>query len=175
MRWVLIVVGVLAAIVLLAFVVGSMLPATHSASRSVRISRPAADVWAAITDFAGAPAWRDGLQKVELLPPLDGRTVFRETSGFGPLTLIVDSSEPPRRLVTRILDTDQGFGGTWTYVLVDDAGSTRVTITENGEISSPLFRVMARYVFGYEGTLDGYLVSLGRRFGDQVSPAPAGG
>jgi len=167
------VLGALVALVLLAVLVGALLPREHSASRSIVLHAPAAEVWAVMTDFAGAATWREGLESVELLPPQDGRTVFRETSGFGPLTIIVDESTPPRRLVTRILDTDQGFGGTWTYVLAEEGPGTRVTITEDGVIDNPLFRFLARFAFGYEKTLDSYLRALARHFGESGEPGPA--
>src|SRR5262245_38885571 len=103
MKRLLVVLGVLAALLLVVVVMGLLLPQAHRASRSVQLARPPEEVWEVVTDFAGGAGWRDGVTLVEMLPPQDGRTVFRETSDFGPLTLIVDASEPPRRLVTRIL------------------------------------------------------------------------
>jgi hypothetical protein len=43
-----------------------------------------------------------------------------------------------------------------------------LTITERGQISNPVFRFMARYVFGYHATMQEYLASLGRKFGEPV-------
>ena len=40
---------------------------------------------------------------------------------------------------------------------------TVVTITENGEVYNPLFRFMAHYVFGHEGTIETYLRQLSER------------
>jgi hypothetical protein len=40
-----------------------------------------------------------------------------------------------------------------------------VTITESGEIYNPVFRFMARFVFGYDSTMAGYLGALSRKFG----------
>ena len=45
-----------------------------------------------------------------------GREVWEQDAGF-PMRLIIESADPPRRLVTRIdADEDAAFGGTWTYI-----------------------------------------------------------
>ena len=44
-----------------------------------------------------------------------------------------------------------------------DGEGTRVTLTENGEIYNPVFRFMARFVFGYDGTMRTYLDGLEAR------------
>ena len=49
-------------------------------------------------------------------------------------------------------------------------GGARVTITEDGEVSNAIFRFMSRYVFGHTATLDAYLISLARRFGEDTIP-----
>ena len=43
-------------------------------------------------------------------------------------------------------------------------------ITEDGEIYNPIFRVMARFVFGYEGTIAAYLASLQRHLQQTANP-----
>jgi hypothetical protein len=52
------------------------------------------------------------------------------------------------------------------FINVDAVG---VTITEDGEVSNALFRFMSRYVFGHTATLDAYLASLARRFGENTT------
>ena len=39
-------------------------------------------------------------------------------------------------------------------------------IREDGGIYNPLFRFLARFVFGYSGTIDTYLKSLAKKFGE---------
>jgi hypothetical protein len=108
------------------------------------------------------------------LPDRDGQEVWRQKmSGFD-VPLVVLESNPPRHLVTKI-DAGSGaaFGGTWTYELMPDSGATatRISVTEAGWIGNPLFRFLSRFVFGYYGSLDGYLKALGKRFGESVQPA----
>jgi len=40
-----------------------------------------------------------------------------------------------------------------------------LTITENGEVYNPLFRFMARYIFGYEGTIENHMAALKKHLG----------
>lgn len=103
-----------------------------------------------IRNVAQAAQWREGLQKVEVLD--DKR--FREHSKFGAMTYEVIEDDPGRKMVTKIIDRDLGFGGSWTYVLEDAPGGTRLTSTENGEITNVFFRFMARFVFGYTGAME---------------------
>ena len=70
---------------------------------------------------------------------------------------VVEQS-PPSRFVTKIDDPGQPFGGTWTFEIVPvNEGRTRLTITERGEIYNPVFRALARFVFGYTGTMESFL------------------
>ena len=66
-------------------------------------------------------------------------------------------------MVTRIVDDDLPFGGTWTYRLAAAGEGTEVTITEDGEIYNPVFRVVSRFFIGYEATMTTYLDGLERR------------
>jgi uncharacterized protein YndB with AHSA1/START domain len=164
MKWMLIGGAVLVGVVLLALVVGWSLPMKHKASRQGVFRAAPEDVWNAITDVDSFPSWRSDVKKVERLPDRRGAKVWAEDGANGRLTLMVEKSEPARLLVLRIADPDLPFGGTWTYEIAPAAsGTTTLTITEDGEIYNPIFRVMARYVFGYEGTMKAYLASLDRR------------
>ena len=163
MKWLLIIVVVLIGIVALAALVGSRLPRGHSASRQQTFPVAPEAVWSAITDVDAYPSWRSDVKKVQRLPDRDGKPAWIEEGGNGKMTLAVERMEPPRVLVARIADPDLPFGGTWTYEIEPAAGGSRVTITENGEIYNPLFRVMARFVFGYEGTIASYMTALDKK------------
>ena len=79
------------------------------------------------------------------------------------MTFAVDESIAPRRMVVRIADRNLPFGGSWTYDIAPAAGGASLTITEDGAIYNPLFRVMARLVFGYEATMMAYLAAAEKR------------
>jgi uncharacterized protein YndB with AHSA1/START domain len=163
MKWVLITVLALGLVVALAAMIGSRLGQSHRASVSKTFPVPPEVIWSAMTDVAAFPSWRAGVTRVERLPDRNGYPVWMEEGRSGKMTMAVERMEPPRVLVARIADPKLPFGGTWTYEITPDAGGSRLTITENGEIYNPLFRFMARFIFGYEGTIQSYLSSLEKR------------
>lgn len=139
MKWLVRLVGVLVALVGLMAGIGWLLPVGHQATGSAVIEAPPAEVFAAI-------------QNVER---------------SGPITFRVEQADAPTFLRTRIVDPDESFGGTWTYVLVPDAGGTRVTITEDGEVYNPIFRFLSRFVFSQTATIETYLADLRQKLGTQ--------
>ena len=168
-KWISFIVGGLAALVVLAIVIGWFLPVGHTASRTARFQQPPEVVWQAITDYAAIPSWWDWSQKAERLPDREGREVWRETNKFGDaVTMETIESDPPRKLVREIVGEDLPFGGTWTWEIKPVEDGCTVTITEDGEIYNPFFRFMARFVLGYRGTMDTYLTALGKKFGEEV-------
>jgi uncharacterized protein YndB with AHSA1/START domain len=163
MKWLLLALIVIVVLIVIVLVVGWMLPVGHVASRSASLEAPPETVWRTITDVDAFPAWRTGVRKVERLPDRDGRPVWVEDGTTGRITLAVERSEPPHVLVTRIADPDLPFGGTWTYTIRPTSNGCTLTITENGEIYNPIFRAMARFVFGYEATIAAYLDAVANR------------
>jgi len=113
-------------------VIGSLLPREHVASRSKRFARPPAVVYAAIRKLA--------LQEPEMYAIVE--------------------DVPNEKLVTRIVPKDLGYSGSWTYVITPADGGAMLQITENGEVSNPLFRFLSLFVFGHTATMDRYLESL---------------
>jgi hypothetical protein len=135
MKIALLVVGVLVGLIAVIALIGLTLPKNHVASRTVRLRRPQAEVFAACIRYAADPKWRDEL-KLE----------------------IVDS-ESPSKLVTKI-GPGLPFGGTWTYELSTQGDETVLTVTERGEVYNPIFRFVSRFVMGHNATLDKFIASL---------------
>ena len=170
MKWVLIVLGVIVGLILLIGFVGMLIPKSHVASRKARFNQTPEIVFDAITDFQGQTAWRTALAEVERLPDREGNAVWREKSKrTGPLTMMIMTSDPPHRMVSQIVD-NKSFGGTWTYEITLNDRGCELTITERGEIYNPIFRVFARFVFGYTATMENYLKQLGTKFDEVVEP-----
>ena len=169
MLWLWITLGVVGTLVAVVVILGLLQSPRHVASARATYARPPAEVFAAISDHAPQASWRKDLKSLEMLPAQGGRTVFRETTGFGPVTFIVDESVPERRYVVRILDDDLPYGGTWTFELEPKGAGTQLTITEAGEVKVFLFRAMSAF-FSKTATIEGYLRSLGAKFGETVAP-----
>jgi uncharacterized protein YndB with AHSA1/START domain len=160
MRIALYVVGGLVALVLLVAVLGYMLPVKHVASSERTLPASPDTVFALISTPADFPKWRSDVKSVDILTAVDGKPRFRENGSNGPILMEVTEQVPARRLVTRIADTELAFGGTWTFELTPTGTGTTVRITENGEVYNPIFRFMARYVFGHTATQQKYLGDL---------------
>lgn len=167
MKWIWIGMGVLTLLAAAVAMLGYTIPKGHVASRKAVFQAPPERIWELIT---GPPDWRPEVRKFEPLPPRDGRRAWAETDADGQrITFEEIEAAPPRRLVTRIADEKLPFGGTWTYELRAEGGRTTVRITENGEIYNVIFRVAAKYYFGYTATLEGYLKAVGAKLGENIT------
>ena len=172
MKWLPIGLAVVAALVLIVVIVGTLLPRGHVASRTLRVRRPPADVWALITGVDAFTSWRPDVKTVERLPDRNGRPIWKERVSGMDIPLETTESDPPRRLVLRIADPKLPFGGTWTYVIAPTPDGSTLTITEDGFVSNPVFRLMSRLVFGHHATIDAYLKNVAKRFDEE--PALSG-
>jgi hypothetical protein len=139
MKWLLLVVIALVVLVAVVALIGATLPRNHVASRSLALRRPADQVWPVMMQATAAAG-----------VPVD-----------------VVESDPPRRQVTRVKDTEKMFGGTWTITITPSSTGSTVTITEDGWVGNPIFRFVSRYVMGHHATMDGMLKQVAKQFGEQ--------
>jgi uncharacterized protein YndB with AHSA1/START domain len=168
MKYALILGGGLVLVALAVIVLGSMLPVAHHTKREATYRATPGDLFTLITDVKAFPEWRPSVQKVEVLPALNGHPRFREIGRNGSISYEIDSSSPNRLLVTRIADGSLPFGGKWTYELIPNGNSTSLRITEDGEVYNPVFRFVSRFVFGHSATIEQYLGDVGRRLGQSA-------
>jgi uncharacterized protein YndB with AHSA1/START domain len=173
MRWFFAALGILAGFVALAAGVGALLPRAHLASRTLRVRRTPAEVWALITDVEGFPSWRSGVTHVDRLPDRGGRPAWVEHGSSGDIPLETVDAQPPQRLVLRIADPTLPFGGTWTYIVSSTPDGAALSITEDGWVSNVLFRVASRFVLGHHATIDVYLKNVAAKFREK--PQLSGG
>ena len=139
MKWILLTVVIVVALVAVVAVIGALLPRDHLASRTLTTRRPAEELWALVANPAFA---RDAT----------GQDVPVETV----------ESTPPRKLVTRIADPNQPFGGTWTFVITPTPTGSTLTITETGWVSNVIFRFVSRFIIGHHATMDRYLTNVAK-------------
>lgn len=166
-RWLLAAIALFAAVLLLLTLAGSLLPEHHLARASINLDQPADSVWSTIRDLQSYPDWWPQVKAMDRVPGRDRETWSQRDKYGDELPIEVIESEPSRRLVTRIAGEDLPFSGTWTHELTTSVTGTTLTITEEGEIHNPLFRLMARFVIGHHSTLDAYLEALAGRFGEE--------
>lgn len=163
MKWVILIVAIMALAVAAMAIAGSMLPVKHHASRRARFGRPAAEVYAIIS---GPPDWRPDVKASGPLPDVDGRRRWWEQDAHGKKITYELLGSSPSRVITRIADKNLPYGGTWTVEITPAATGADVRVTEDGEVYNVIFRFLSRYAFGYTGTLETYLRNLGARLGE---------
>ncbi len=162
-------VGLMALFMLLAYLVGLRQPIGHTVSRRLRLGQPPQAVWSIIRDHAREAEWNSRIKSVERKPDQDGHEVWRlhfTGAGNPPCTLETVEAEEPTRMVRTIVDDKKVFSGRWEFVITPaDAGSI-LTLTEHGEIPSPLFRGMFRLFANPAMHIDMYLKALAAKFGE---------
>lgn len=170
MKTVLVVVAAVVGLLVLAMLIGTLLPRDHVATVRARYAASPAAIWALIADPATAPSWRPGLKSVEFLSPVDGRPAWRERSRSDSVNYLITEWDPPRRLVSRITSDNLPWGGQWEYSLVPSGPGTELSITERGFVNPALFRFLSRFVFGHTSTMEKYHRALGTKLGEAVGP-----
>jgi uncharacterized protein YndB with AHSA1/START domain len=159
----LIVLGSLVALVLIVAGLGYLLPVAHTATVERPYAASVNHLFAAVATPSDYPRWRRGVTNVEMLQAQQGKPTFREMGSNGPMTFAFDELVPDRRIVSRIADTNLAFGGSWTYEFSPTETGSTLRITENGEVYNPVFRFMARFIFGHDRTMRQFHEDLGRR------------
>lgn len=161
--------GILGVFVGILFLIGASLPKGHFVSSRAGFRQPPERLWEVLVDIDRVPAWRADVKRIERLTERNGRPVWREFWKQGTITFERAEAIPPKRLVVRIADPTLPFGGSWTYELSPSAKGSTLTITEEGEVKNPIFRVFSRFS-DPRAAMDTVLRSLGKNFGEEVRP-----
>ena len=160
---------VIAGLVGVVYGVGISLPEGHVASVRAEFSASPEEIFATVADYRAYPDWRPSVEGIEELPARDGKPAWVELGTTGPLPMEFTESEPPTRLVATILSEGMPFGGRWIFEIEPAAPGATVTITEEGEVYSPVFRFVSRYLMGHHATASLFLSDLGARFDENVT------
>lgn len=170
MRMILYIVMMVAGLILLLLgamgVYGSLLPATHRASVSVEVNRPREEVWRLIDEVGEFPAWLPGIDRVEMMPERERRRVFSQTQGRNVFVLEETVKRAPEMVTRTITDNNRLFSGSWEHRLEDlGGGRTRLTVTEEGTVHSPIPRAMMKLFFGHEFYLKKFAAAVSAKCG----------
>lgn len=167
--------GALAGFVALVAITGFFLPREHHVSRSLKLVKTPPDVvWAAISNHAEDPTWRGDVAATTRLTDAHGHAVWQDQFKNGQrMSYETVESIPNQKLVRLIVDSGGPFGGTWTYSLKPEGAGTRITITEDGWVSNPIFKVVGKFIIGYHSTLETCLKNLAAKLGENGRPEPA--
>ena len=159
MKWLLIIVIIVAAPILIMYLIGYFMPVQHTSSHTVVLTAPPEQIWKILQDHRQYITWRSDVKKIEVKDPLH----WIETTTNGTLSFESEIVKPGATFRSRIVNQNLPFGGSWTYELIPDNGATKLTITEHGEVYNPIFRFMSKYVFGHEATLKKFSADLAKK------------
>lgn len=164
MKIVLIILGVIVGIIVLMVIIGYLMPVKHTASVSAEIKLPANKLYKLITNTKKYTKWRFELKDVKVVNDKE----WVEVSKFGEMGFSFTELEENKKIVATIKpDKSLQFGGSWTYELEpEDEKTTQLTITENGEVYSPFFRFMSKFIMGHKGNLNRFMENLKDEVGD---------
>ncbi|HUS29377.1 MAG TPA: hypothetical protein VMZ53_12750 [Kofleriaceae bacterium] len=146
----LIVVGSIVALVVVMALIGLALPRDHVATRSAVLGAAPADVWREMVAVSQEPRFQQGI------------------------TFEIDEDRPPGsgqagRRVTRIADDKLPFGGRWIYEVAAEGSGSRITITEEGFVKNPVFRLLSATVFKQTATMEKLIRALAAKLGVDVA------
>ena len=166
MKLTLMIIGALAALAFGIYIVGALLPKSHRVSRSALFHAPIERLFALID---GTQDWRPDIVRYEIVSQTANRRMVRETGSDGSVvTYELQQATPPTSLTRRIATENLPYSGTWTYTLHREAGDSVVQITEVGEVYSPIFRFVSRFIMGQHRSIDNYLRALGKAAGEEA-------
>ena len=161
MRTIIFIVAGLALVVFLVMLIGALLPKAHSVTRTVRVALSPDALYTVLADVGQYQSWRHDVKTLQCLADKNGMPVWMEETGGMKIPMRFERMERPSLLVARIDSDALPFSGAWTYRIVPvGPGAADLTITEDGEVSNPLFRFMSRFVFGHRATMDAFLKNL---------------
>ena len=106
-KWILLVVLLLAAVAGIAALIGSRLPREHVAAVRATYAAPPAALWALMGNPSTYASWRTDAKSIELLPPVDGKPAWRETTSNGAIDYVMAESDPggiPSANIQAVLD-----------------------------------------------------------------------
>jgi len=166
MKILLLIVGSLVSLILLVIIIGLMLPKRHVATRAARYHTSPEALFVLIT---GPQNWRpDLLQSVESTDSAGRRFVQETSRNKEVITYELLDIQPPTSVKRKIVTQNLPYSGSWTFTLQPAGEDTLVRITEDGEVSNPVFRFVSRFILGHTATIDSYLRELGNATGQQV-------
>lgn len=169
MKWILYLVILIFLVVGITFLIGYALPEKATISRTITLKQSPQAVFAVLADLPRLAEWNRNTDKVEMLPPVNGKEASRQTfKGGMTMTIVTAESASPHRLVRAMGDDGGPFVGSWTYEISPAESGSKVVLTEEAEFKNPLFRIMTR-IFGQTKYMDEHLQDLAKKFDETAT------
>ncbi len=146
---------------------GSLLPAKHEASASVRLKASPEAVWAVLSAVENYPRWRSDVAAAEVIGSGPVLT-WKEADARGRVMVhALGPGDMPEKWVDKLIKGDLPQGGERVFLIVaDEDGGSRVALTEIAELRDPWARFRVRFVSGYAENLVKLLDDLRKRLAE---------
>jgi hypothetical protein len=161
------VLGAVLILALLAFATSFALPAQTRHTRAIALKQAPEAVFTVLSDVEKFPEWNRNLEKVEILPAIDGKEATRQIfKGGRTMTVVTSESLAPTHLVRSVREISGNITGSWTYEITPTNDGCEVALTEKSHIPNPLLRLTV-WLSGSTHYIDQHLVDLGKHFGEK--------
>lgn len=137
------------------FLWGALLSSEYTADAKIVVAANPPDVWDAVTSPEGQSEWRTSVNSVEHIPH-----GWIEHTPSGKVRVESKLEQPYSRFRIQLEESGADVSGTREFKFESVQGGTRVTVTEQGRVSSPVSRFLLAVVLGYDYTLRQYLGDL---------------
>ena len=139
---------VLIALAGVAYLYARSIPAHQTHTRTTTLKQTPEAIFALLTDLPNFPKWNHNMEKIEMLPPIDGKEATRQTfKGNMTMTIITSESTPPKHLVRSMGDIGGPFEGSWIYDITPTPDGSQIVLTEQSTANNAFFRLMIK-MFG---------------------------
>ncbi len=142
---------------------GFTIPTQYSSSRSQHFDIDPAKLWDTLADYEKYAEWRENVYAIKKLPDKIYYGSWKEIDGEGntyPYRII--RKEPGSLLIIETIKELDTINQTWSFELLTDKNKKGVTlsITEQGEITDLLPRVITHFFTGHDLDTKAYLRSI---------------
>jgi ribosome-associated toxin RatA of RatAB toxin-antitoxin module len=140
---------------------GLFLPKSHKITKTLFLKYDPENIWVYITNVEHYPKWRPSVKKVEVVSTNPaGLTSWQEFYRFNRHTMFqVTEANPYTDLIIKTADKESYYYNKWSINIKEAENGSLLTITEEGEISNPLFRSIAK-LKGVDQPLTEYINDL---------------
>lgn len=145
-KWILYILGGLAGLVALVFLIGYFSSPEVRASATLEFSQSPEVLYEFLVNVENTPKWTPEIDKVEKVSENPLR--FRVTSGSDATIMECYDLDPPRSFKSKMDMPSMGVSGVWHIRFEPKGSGTQLTSDAVLQLSNPLFRTMAKFMDG---------------------------
>ena len=172
-----IIVGIVAVLVLVPFIIGPLLPQRYEGQTEAFLAQSLEEVWVALQDYESHPMTRKMMKSVQALPRtewVDDLPAWVEDMGHGErITVKTVEADRPVRLVRELASAAMPMTSRWVYTLEEADGGCNLTMhgetyVRRGSRMVPIFRFMMVVGGGVKNSLDIQIDWVAKTLGVEV-------